>query len=134
MIILNHYKVVRLLPFFPSLLPFPPSLPYVTPIFFIQQYLSQIKSDHHKTFRETFCGCPMMIKTKSKQIHKQKTNKQINIVLDPKYPSQIKSDHHKTLRETSCLCPMMNKTKNNQTHKQTCPKLGGQRPSTLPRS
>ena len=44
-----------------------------------QQYLSQIKSDIYKTFRETFCQCPKMIKIKkNKQINKKKTNNLTN--------------------------------------------------------
>ena len=41
-------------------------------------YLSQIKSDLHKTFRETSYGCPMMNKTKnqSNPLTKIQTNKQ----------------------------------------------------------
>ena len=35
------------------------------------KYLSQFRSDLHKIFRESFCGCLMMIKTKHKQIYKQ---------------------------------------------------------------
>ena len=52
------------------------------------KYLSQIKSDLHKIFRVTYCGCPKMVKTK-KQISKQankETNKQF---LDLKYISKI---------------------------------------------
>ena len=41
------------------------------------KYLSQIKSDLHKTFREASCWYPIMINTKNKQLHKQ-TNKQTN--------------------------------------------------------
>ena len=48
-------------------------------------YLSQIKSDLHEMLRETSCGYYTMIKAKNKQIYKQKTNKQINIFLDPIY-------------------------------------------------
>ena len=75
-----------------------------------------MNSDLHKTFRDTFCRCPKMIKTKHKQIHKQ-TNKQI--FLDHKYLSLIKSEHHKIFRETSCGCPTTIKTINKQINKQT---------------
>ena len=69
---LNHYKVGFLPFFFPS-----PLLPSAMPVkfsnFLDPKYLSQINSDFHEIFRETFCTCPMMFKTK-KQIYKQKTN------------------------------------------------------------
>ena len=62
-------------------------------------YLSQIKLDLQKIFRETSCRSPTMIKTKkNKQIYKQ-TNKQT--FSDPKYLSQIKSDLHENFREIS---------------------------------
>ena len=61
---------------------------------------SQIKSDLHKLFMETSCGCPQMIKTKKNK----QTNKHF---LDLKYLGQIKSDLHKFFRETSFGCPRM---------------------------
>ena len=48
-----------------------------------QQYLSQIRSDHYKTFSKSSSVYPKMIQTK------KQTNKQI-ITLDPNYLSQIK--------------------------------------------
>ena len=41
------------------------------------KYISQIKSDLYQIFRETFRGCPSMVKTKNKPIDKQ-TNEQTN--------------------------------------------------------
>ena len=48
----------------PPLLPFPFSLHHTNLIFYFlyPKYISQIKSDLHKTVRETFCGFPMMDK------------------------------------------------------------------------
>ena len=83
------------------------------------KYLSQIKSDLHKNFRVTSCGCPKIIKINktNKSINKQ-TNKYT--FLDPKYLCQIKSDLHKNFRVTSCGSPMMIKTKTNKSiNKQT---------------
>ena len=83
--------------------------------FFYGEYLSQIKSNLYKTVRETSCGGPKMIKTKTTknpQTNKQE-NKQLNI-LDPKYICQIKSDLHKTFWKTSCGCSMIIEQKTNK--------------------
>ena len=49
--------------------------------FLDSQYLSQVKSDLCKTFNETSCGCPMIIKRIHKQTKKQKkTNKHFKIL------------------------------------------------------
>ena len=50
-------------------------------MFLDPQHFSQIKTDLHKIFRATSCGCPKMIKIKKQtnlSTNKQ-TNKQINI-------------------------------------------------------
>ena len=46
-------------------------------LFLDPKYISQIKSDLHEIFRETFCGGSTMNKTRNKQIYKWK-NKQTN--------------------------------------------------------
>ena len=89
-------------------------------IFVDPKYLSQIKLDLQKTFREASCWCPTLIKTKNKQIHKQ-TNKQTNRLtfLDPKYLSQIKLGLHEIFTVYFCGWPKMIKIKIKSISKQT---------------
>ena len=52
------------------------------------KYISQIKPDIQEPFRETSCGCPTMIQTKTNKSINKQTNKQTNKhFLDPKYLS-----------------------------------------------